>query len=106
MKRIVKLVIFLTLFGGVAVKAQTLESVKSPSDKKKIELRPNSLDYGPVKRDNLNQRIDRKHDKQKFIKKRPAIKRQLVKPGIKKEIKNEPRPQRRPRAIQRRSLMR
>lgn len=95
----------LLLFGVLSAKAQEVEGIKPPSDKKKIELRPNSRDYGAVQRDNSNQRIERKHDKNMFVKKRPVIKRKLIKPGVNKELNREKRIQRRQKTIQRRRLL-
>jgi hypothetical protein len=105
MKQTLKLTMLLLLFGVLSAKAQDVEGTKPPSDKKKIELRPNSRDYGAVRRDNLNQRIDRKHDKNLFQKKRPAGNRKFVKPGVKKEFKRDQRIQRRQRTIQQRKLI-
>jgi len=103
MKLTLKLAMLFLLFLGVlSARAQNVEGIKPPDDKKKIELRPNSRDYGPVKRDNLNQRVDRARDKDLFVKKRPAINRKFMKPGIKRDQKL----QRRQRIIQRRALNR
>lgn len=88
-------------FGGIAANAQKVEGVITPDDKKKIEIRPSSRDYGAVRRDNLNQRVEKPRNKEMFMKKRPVTHRKFVKPG-----KKEPRMQRRQRLIQRRALNR
>ncbi len=107
MKLTLKLATLLLLFlGALPAKAQNVEGVNPPKDKKKIELRPNSRDYGPVRRDNFNQRIDRTRDKNLFIKKRPVTNQKFIKPGNKKEINKDRQMQRRQRVIRRRALNR
>ena len=100
MKRTLKLAMLLLLFGVFSAKAQNVEGTKPPSDKKKIELRPNSRDYGPVRRDNFSQRIERKHNKSQFMKKRPTVNRKPGKQGVRKDQHL----QRRQRVIQQRRL--
>lgn len=100
-----KLTLTITLFGllmAITARAQTVEGVITPNDKKQIEIRPSSRDYGAVRRDNLNQRVDRQRDKDLFVKKRPVIHRKFIKPGNEKD----PRLHRRQRLIQRRTLNR
>jgi len=99
-------ILLVFILGTLSLKAQNTENVATPKDKKKIELRPSSRDYGPVVRDNSGQRIDRDRDKNKFVKKRPVVKRKLTKPDNQKEIKRDQRLLRRQRVLQRRSLNR
>jgi len=107
MKLKLTLATFVLLFWvALSAKAQNVEAVKPSQDKKKIELRPNSRDYGAVRRDNFDQRVDRTRNKDLFIKKRPAMNQKKIKPGINKDMKKDQRMQRRQRVIQRRSLNR
>jgi hypothetical protein len=99
-------ILLVFILSSLSLQAQNTENVATPKDKKKIELRPSSRDYGPVVRDNSGQRIDRDRDKNKFVKKRPVVKRKLTKPDNQKEIKRDQRLLRRQRVLQRRSLNR
>jgi methionine aminopeptidase len=76
-------------------------------DKKKIELRPNSREYGPVKRDNFHHRIDRKQNKAIYLKKKALIqqKRVLLRKN-KQQIKRQQVIKRRQTIIQRRRALR
>lgn len=71
MKTIYTILIFLLLGTVYSTQAQNKET--KPNDKKKIELRPNSRDYGAVVRDNQHQRIDRKQNKAFIMKKKTEI---------------------------------
>ena len=102
--KLAALVIFLVSF--VSAKAQNAAIVETPKDKKKIELRPNSMDYGPVKRDNVGSRVDRVKDKNLYSKRRPVNNHKLLKPNIKRDLKRDQRIQRKQRLIQRRTLNR
>ncbi len=108
MKLTMKLAAALIVFvlGSLSLKAQDIKSVTTPKDKKKIELRPNSRDYGSVKRDNLGKRIDRTKDRNLFVKKRPAINRKFIKPNNNRDIQRDQRIHRQQRVIQRRSINR
>lgn len=107
MKRKLKLAVLVIFLGGfLSAHAQKVDAINAPKDKKKIELRPNSLDYGPVRRDNLGTRVDRVKDKNLFVNKRPAVKRKFDKPDTKREPNKDQRIKRRQRLIQRRTLNR
>jgi hypothetical protein len=73
MKTIITFLLLLFVGGLQSLPAQ--EKLNGADKKKKIELRPNSRDYGPVVRDNLHNRIDRKKDKA-FVNKRKTEIRQ------------------------------
>lgn len=73
MKTIYTFLILLLM--GTLCSVQAQEKEVKPTDKKKIELRPNSRDYGAVVRDNQHQRIDRKQNKA-FVSKRKTEFRQ------------------------------
>jgi len=105
MKRKLTLGVIVLFIGGImfSVKAQNVENIDPPKDKKKIELRPNSRDYGSVKRDNTGARIDRAKDKNLFVKKRPAINRKLYK-RENRDINRDQRLQRKQRQFQRRAI--
>jgi hypothetical protein len=73
MKTIINNLLF--LFLGIAwMNGQEITDQTKIKDKKKIELRPNSREYGPVKRDNLHQRIERRQNKAEFLKKKAVLK--------------------------------
>lgn len=55
---------------GPVCSIQAQDKAVKPDDKKKIELRPNSRDYGAVVRNNQHQRIDRKQNKAFVTKKK------------------------------------
>lgn len=71
MKTIYTILIFLLLGTVYSTQAQNKET--KTNDKKKIELKPNSRDYGAVVRDNQHQRIDRKQNKVFVMKKKTEI---------------------------------
>ncbi|MDP4208061.1 MAG: hypothetical protein Q8928_04520 [Bacteroidota bacterium] len=107
MRRILFLFTLFIILGRVTVNAQETQTVPPPSDKKKIELRPNSRDYGPIKRDNQNRRIERPRNQQMFLKVRP-VKRQQILLDNKGMLKNEQKMMRheRRRPLQQRPLQR
>lgn len=86
------------------IMAQKIDGNQPTLDKRKIALRPNSRDYGPVIRDNFHQRQDRQQNKTKFMKTRPTKKNQMLKPGKKLGINKEQMQRRRQMMQQRRSL--
>jgi hypothetical protein len=105
MKLLINILLLLTI-GITWAKGQEIKDQSVP-DKKKIELRPNSRDYGAVKRDNLHQRIDRKQNKAEFIKKKAALKqKRAVLKKNKAHIKRDKTIQRRQNIIQRRRALR
>ena len=107
MKRKLKLATLVLSLGlAVSVNAQNTQPVEVSKDKKKIELRPNSLDYGSVRRDNVGTRIDRVKDKDLYVKKRPAKRQHIDRNGAKRDLKRDQRLQRKQRLIQRRALNR
>lgn len=107
MKRKLKLAaLVLSLGFAVSVNAQKTQPVEVSKDKKKIELRPNSLDYGAVRRDNVGARVDRVKNKDLYVKKRPANRQHVDRNGTKRDLKRDQRLQRKQRLIQRRALNR
>lgn len=86
------------------IMAQKIDGNQPTLDKRKIALRPNSRDYGPVIRDNFHQRQDRQRNKGMFMKTRPNKKNQMLKPGKKPGINKEQMQRRRQMMQQRRSL--
>jgi hypothetical protein len=83
-----------------------VENIDPPKDKKKIELRPNSRDYGAIKRDNAGARIGRVKDNNLFVKKRPAVNRKLYKRDVKRDLNRDQRLLRKQRQFQRRAINR
>jgi hypothetical protein len=65
--------ILVVLFIGTAHNLQAQEKGTKPDDRKKIELRPNSREYGAVVRNNQHQRIDRKQNKDFVMKRKKEI---------------------------------
>ena len=86
------------------IMAQKNDGNQPSLDKRKIALRPNSRDYGPVIRDNFHQRQDRHRNKAMFMKTRPIMKNKMLKPGKKPSINKEQMQRRRQMMQQRRSL--
>jgi hypothetical protein len=91
MKRLIVILLFRLCFVGINSNAQQTEVVKPPTDKKNIELRPSTRDYGSVNMDNKHQPVVRPRDKTKFMNKRPvAAKPQQPKINpVKSPAKNE-----------------
>jgi hypothetical protein len=106
MRSVIILIMTILLFGGAVGYSQNIEGIKPVKNKKNILLRPNSRDYGPVHRDNLNQRIDRHRDKSMFINKRPVMRKHMVKPDRQKNINKNQLQRRNQIIMQRRSLRR
>jgi hypothetical protein len=89
MKAIINILLILTI-STTWVIGQENQVQTGTQDKKKIELRPNSREYGPVMRDNQHQRIDRKQNKAKFLKNKANVQQKRAfqrknKPQIKRE---------------------
>ena len=94
---------------GLSCLAQETKTIATPTEKKKIELKPNSRDYGAVYRNNKQERVERQRNQKMYVNKRPAKlndkKKQVQKAAVReqKQIrKREVRMQRRPQTIQRR----
>ena len=84
MKNLIAILAIALLFGQTNLTAQQVEEVKTSTDKKKIDIRPNSREYGPVSRDNQQQRIVPQKNKKMFVHKRPVVtqkQRKFIKPG-------------------------
>ena len=88
MKRVLLLSIFTLVVSAFAAKAQTTADNTPVTDRKKIELRPNSREYGAIQRDNFQKRIDRHRDKARLLKKKMHIQKQNLKQ--KQRIKKSP----------------
>jgi hypothetical protein len=89
MKAIINILFILTI-STTWVIGQETQVQTGTQDKKKIELRPNSREYGPIIRDNQHQRIDRKQNKTKFLKNKAKVQQKRAsqikqKPKIKRE---------------------
>ena len=108
MKRKLTVGVIILFIGGclLSAKAQQVETIDPPKDKKKIELRPNSRDYGAVKRDNEGTRIDRVKNKNLYVMKRPSVDPKLHKRDINRDLKRDQRIQRKQRQFQRRAINR
>lgn len=99
--------ILLFLYFGLStvfLRAQQSTAIDPPTDKKKIELRPNSRDYGPVVRGNSFERVDRQRNRTLFMKARPSHKGKFLKPGKKQGVKKDVNQRRRQMMMQRRML--
>lgn len=71
MKTILSFLLLLFIAGLQGLPAQ--QKIDGADKKKKIEIRPNSRDFGPVVRDNMHNRIDRKKEKAFVAKRKMAI---------------------------------
>lgn len=98
------MIVMLILATGT-IMAQKSDGNQPTRDKKKIELRPNSRDYGPIVRDNFHQRQDRQRYKATFMKTHPIKKNQMIKPGKKPGV-NKEQMQRRRQMMQQRKILR
>lgn len=104
MNATIKMMIVMLVLASGTIMAQKNEAIQPPLDKKKIVLRPNSRDYGPVIRDNFHQRQDRQRNKMMFMKTRPIIKNKMIKPMKNSNINKEQIQRRRQMMQQRRNL--
>jgi hypothetical protein len=106
MKTILNIVFILTFSVFYAHSQENTEQNKI-RDKKKLELRPNSREYGAVRFDNHQKRIDRKHNNVSFLKKKATIqqKRVLLKKN-KTQMKKQQLIKRRQNIIQQRRALR
>jgi hypothetical protein len=107
MKNIFAILAITLLLGQANLCAQEVEDIKTSTDKKKIDIRPNSRDYGAVTRDNQQQRVVPPKNKQMFVHKRPVVakkKAPIVKPG--QEVNKTRQNQIRKQKIQERRALR
>ena len=104
MKATIKMMMVMFILTTGTIIAQQNEAVKPPQDKKKIELRPNSRDYGPVVRGNFHEREDRQRNKSMFMKTRPVKNGKMIKHKKNQGVNKEQVQRRRQLMMQRRML--
>jgi hypothetical protein len=105
MKKFILLILFNFAITGAILNAQEKPTPKV--DKKKIELKPNSREYGAVRRDNTGIRKDRPRDKAFLMKRRGEIqKMKMMRMQKKRAFKQEQIIRRRQFIQQRRALRR
>jgi hypothetical protein len=104
MKATIKIMMVMFVLTTGTIMAQQSEAIKPPLDKKKIELRPNSRDYGPVVRGNFHERQDRQRNKSMFMKVRPVRNGNMLKHKKNQGVNKEQVQRRRQLMMQRRML--